>query len=227
MLVAMALWRDRRRGPWLRLPARVSGGSTRCSTSGSTATTATARCSAVLEDGTGASREQLRDQLVTLLAAGHETTAGALGWALERLARHPEVARAHARGRRRLPRRRRQGGAARAAGAGDRRRARSSSRIELGGWTLPPGVHVTPCIYLAHRRADVWEDPTAFRPERFLDGAPEPYTFIPFGGGVRRCVGAAFASLEMKRGAARGRAPVRAAAGGRAAASGCAGGRSR
>jgi cytochrome P450 family 135 len=57
---------------------------------------------------------------------------------------------------------------------------------------------VAPCIYLAHRRADVWEDPTAFRPERFLDGAPEPYTFIPFGGGVRRCVGAAFASLEMK-----------------------------
>ena len=59
-------------------------------------------------------------------------------------------------------------------------------------------MHVTPCIYLAHRRADVWEDPTAFRPERFLDGAPEPYTFIPFGGGMRRCVGAAFASLEMK-----------------------------
>ena len=69
---------------------------------------------------------------------------------------------------------------------------------ELQGWTLPAGVHVTPCIYLAHRRADVWEDPTAFRPERFLDGAPEPYTFIPFGGGLRRCVGAAFASLEMK-----------------------------
>ena len=67
-----------------------------------------------------------------------------------------------------------------------------------GGWTLPPGVHVTPCIYLTHRRPDLWDDPTAFRPERFLDGAPEPYTFIPFGGGVRRCVGAAFASLEMK-----------------------------
>ena len=59
-------------------------------------------------------------------------------------------------------------------------------------------MHVTPCIYLAHRRADVWEDPTAFKPERFLDGAPEPYTFIPFGGGMRRCVGAAFATLEMK-----------------------------
>ena len=68
----------------------------------------------------------------------------------------------------------------------------------LGDWTLPAGVHVTPCIYLAHRRPEVWEDPTAFRPERFLDGAPEPYTFIPFGGGMRRCVGAAFATLEMK-----------------------------
>ena len=63
---------------------------------------------------------------------------------------------------------------------------------------LPEGVHVTPCIYLAHRRGDVWDDPTAFKPERFLDGAPEPYTFIPFGGGTRRCVGAAFASLEIK-----------------------------
>jgi cytochrome P450 family 135 len=71
--------------------------------------------------------------------------------------------------------------------------------FEVGGWTLPAGVHVTPCIYLAHRRTDVWgEDASAFRPERFLDGAPAPYTFIPFGGGTRRCLGAAFATLEMK-----------------------------
>lgn len=147
--------------------------------------------------GTGASREQLRDQLATLLAAGHETTAGSLGWALERLARHPEV----------LARIRDGDEAYLDATVKEVLRVRPVLAItprqvvgsyELQGWTLPAGVHVTPCIYLAHRRADVWEDPTAFRPERFLDGAPEPYTFIPFGGGLRRCVGAAFASLEMK-----------------------------
>ena len=88
-------------------------------------------------------------------------------------------------------------------------------------------MHVTPCIYLAHRRADVWEDPTAFRPERFLDGAPEPYTFIPFGGGMRRCVGAAFATLEMKEvlRAVAGRFELRPGRPGRA--NGCAGARSR
>ena len=68
----------------------------------------------------------------------------------------------------------------------------------VGGWTLPPGTHVTPCIYLTHRRPELWGDPTAFRPERFLDGAPPPYAFIPFGGGTRRCLGAAFATLEMR-----------------------------
>jgi cytochrome P450 len=145
----------------------------------------------------GASREQLRDQLATLLAAGHETTAGSLGWALERLARHPEV----------LARIREGDEAYLDAVVKEVLRVRPVLAItprqvvgsyELQDWTLPEGVHVTPCIYLAHRRADVWEDPTAFKPERFLDGAPEPYTFIPFGGGMRRCVGAAFASLEMK-----------------------------
>jgi cytochrome P450 family 135 len=146
---------------------------------------------------TGASREQLRDQLATLLAAGHETTAGSLGWALERLARHPEV----------LARIRAGDEAYLDAVVKEVLRVRPVLAItprqvvgsyDLQGWTLPAGVHVTPCIYLAHRRPDIWENPTAFRPERFLDGAPEPYTFIPFGGGKRRCVGAAFATLEMK-----------------------------
>ena len=59
-------------------------------------------------------------------------------------------------------------------------------------------MHVTPCPYLAHRRAEQWPDPTAFRPERFLDGAPEPLTWLPFGGGTRRCPGAAFATMELK-----------------------------
>ena len=76
----------------------------------------------------------------------------------------------------------------------------------VAGWELPAGVHVAPCIYLTHRRPELYADPTAFRPERFLgDGAPDSYAWIPFGGGVRRCVGAAFATMEMTRGAARGR----------------------
>jgi cytochrome P450 len=149
------------------------------------------------EDGSPPTRAELRDQVVTLLAAGHETTAGSLAWALERLARHPEV----------LARMR--------AGADDYLEAvvkevlrvrpvlsiaarKVAAPYAVGGHTLPPGVHVAPCIYLAHRRPEAWPDPTAFRPERFLDGQPAPYTYLPFGGGVRRCVGAAFATLEMK-----------------------------
>jgi cytochrome P450 family 135 len=149
------------------------------------------------EDGSPPSREEIRDQLVTLLAAGHETTAGALAWSLERLARHPDI----------LARVRAGDDAYLDAVVKEVLRVRPVLSIvgrktlveyEVGGWTLPPGVHVTPCIYLTHRRPDLWEDPTVFRPERFLDGAPEPYAFIPFGGGTRRCLGAAFATLEMR-----------------------------
>jgi cytochrome P450 family 135 len=149
------------------------------------------------EDGSPPAREELRDQLVTLLAAGHETTAGALGWAVERLARHPEVlARVRASDDTYLD-----------AVVKEVLRTRpvlsivgrkTLAEFEVGDWTLPPGVHVTPCIYLTHRRADLWDEPTAFRPERFLNGAPDPYTFIPFGGGTRRCLGAAFATLELR-----------------------------
>jgi len=149
------------------------------------------------EDGSPPAREELRDQLVTLLAAGHETTAGALGWAVERLARHPDVlARVRASDDTYLD-----------AVVKEVLRTRpvlsivgrkTLAEFEVGGWRLPPGVHVTPCIYLTHRRADLWEEPTAFRPERFLGGAPDPYTFIPFGGGTRRCLGAAFATLELR-----------------------------
>ena len=67
---------------------------------------------------------------------------------------------------------------------------------ELGGYTLPPGTHVTPCVYLAHRRPELWPEPTAFRPERFL-GARNPPGWLPFGGGIRRCAGAAFATMEL------------------------------
>ena len=75
---------------------------------------------------------------------------------------------------------------------------RVAAPFEVGGFTLPAGVHVAPCIYLAHRRPEAWPEPTAFRPERFLDATPAPGTYLPFGGGVRRCAGAAFAALELR-----------------------------
>ena len=140
------------------------------------------------------SREEVRDHLVTLLAAGHETTATALAWAFERLGRHPHVV----------------------GGLGDDAyreqvvkevlRVRPVLSIAprklaepfaVGGRTLPAGVHVAACIYLAHRRADTWGDPLAFRPERWAEPPPS-YAFIPFGGGTRRCLGAAFALMEME-----------------------------
>jgi cytochrome P450 len=145
---------------------------------------------------TEASDRELRDQLATLLAAGHETTATALAWALERLARHPDaLARLHG------------DDAYLDATVKEVLRVRpvlsiTSRRVlqplTIGGYTLPPGVYVSPCLYLAHRRPELWPDPTSFRPERFLEGAPEPYSWVPFGGGTRRCLGAAFASLEMR-----------------------------
>ncbi|HKH19236.1 MAG TPA: cytochrome P450 [Solirubrobacteraceae bacterium] len=152
----------------------------------------------ILDDliAAGSTEDELRDQVVTLLAAGHETTAGSLAWALERLARHPRVAA-----------RLRDGDDAYLdATVKEVLRLRPVLSITprkvvepfpVGEWTLPPGVHVTPCLYLAHRRPELWPEPTAFRPERFLEGAPSPYSWLPFGGGVRRCAGAAFATMEL------------------------------
>jgi cytochrome P450 len=70
--------------------------------------------------------------------------------------------------------------------------------MTIGGVALPAGVVASPCIYLAHRRDDRWPEPARFRPERFLESKPTPYEFLPFGGGVRRCLGMAFALVEMK-----------------------------
>ena len=145
----------------------------------------------------GSTDDELRDQLVTLLAAGHETTAGALAWALERLARHPDV----------LARLRADEPGYADAVVKEVLRTRPvltvaarklRTPLTVAGWELPAGVHVAPCIYLTHRRPELYADPTAFRPERFLgDEAPDSYAWIPFGGGVRRCVGAAFSAMEM------------------------------
>jgi cytochrome P450 len=153
------------------------------------------------ENGVAMTDAELRDELVTLLVAGHETTAIGLAWALERLARNPAVLN---RLRAELDR-------------GDETyleavvketlRSRTvvfdvarylSSPVELKGYALPAGSYIVPAIALVHRLGTLYPDPEAFRPERFLDGQPEPYTWIPFGGGIRRCIGAAFASFEMK-----------------------------
>jgi cytochrome P450 len=149
------------------------------------------------EEGAPPTRAELRDQVVTLLAAGHETTAGSLAWALERLARHPDVLRRIRAG----------DDAYLDAVVKEVLRVRpvlsiaarkTAAPFAVAGHELPAGVHVAPCIYLAHRRPEAWAEPVRFRPERFLEAAPAPYTYLPFGGGVRRCVGAAFATLEMR-----------------------------
>jgi len=75
---------------------------------------------------------------------------------------------------------------------------RLTEPVEIGGWELPAGVTVTPSIYLVHRRPDVYPEPERFLPERFIDNPPGTYTWIPFGGGVRRCLGGAFAQFEMR-----------------------------
>jgi cytochrome P450 len=153
------------------------------------------------EDGAPMTDEELRDELMTLLVAGHETTATSLAWTLERVVRHPEVLA-------RLEDEAETGDDAYAdAVAHETLRLRPvlplvvrklTDPLELHGYELPVGTTVAVCIYLVHRRPDVYPDPHAFRPERFLDSPAGTYTWIPFGGGVRRCIGASFALFEMR-----------------------------
>ena len=152
-------------------------------------------------DGSPMTDRELRDELLTLLVAGHETTANALAWAVERLIRHPDkLARLAAEV---------QAGetAYLEAVVTETLRLRPvislvarrlTQPVEIGGWRLPAGVTVAPSIYLVHRRPDVYPDPEAFCPERFLERKPGTYTWIPFGGGVRRCIGGSFAHFEMQ-----------------------------
>lgn len=153
------------------------------------------------EDGSPMSDAELRDELVTLLIAGHETTAATLSWALERLVRSPEAME------RTVAEADRGGGPYMDAVIQETLRLRPvfpmvaravKEPIELGGYAIPPGVTVMPAIALIHRRPDIYPDPDEFRPERFLDRQPGTYSWIPFGGGVRRCLGASFAMLEMR-----------------------------
>jgi hypothetical protein len=150
------------------------------------------------EDGNPPTYRHLRDQLVALLAAGHDTSAASLAWAFERLARHPDV---QARLREGDP-------AYLDAVVKEVLRVRPALTIaprrllepaRIAGRTLPAGVHVAACLWLAMRRDDLWPEAAAFRPERWLDGGPpNPMSWIPFGGGVRRCAGAPFAEMEMR-----------------------------
>jgi cytochrome P450 len=147
--------------------------------------------------------KEVRDELVTLLVAGHETTATGLAWAFELLLRNPAVLE-------RLNASLAQGDDGyleavvketlrlRTVVPGVGRVVRGEP-FELGGYVIPPGIEINPSIATIHRRADSFPDPTAFRPERFIgDGAPDTYTWIPFGGGTRRCLGASFATFEMQ-----------------------------
>ena len=154
------------------------------------------------EDGSPMSRQELRDELMTALVAGHETTASQLAWALERLAREPAVVA-------RL--------VAELDSGNDRYldatiteilRLRPvlpnaeprlvKEEVRIGGVEYPPGVILLASAYLIHHNPEIYDEPYAFRPERFLEAPPANYTWIPFGGGRRRCLGASFALQEMK-----------------------------
>jgi cytochrome P450 len=152
------------------------------------------------EDGSRLTDREVRDELVTLLLAGHETTATGLSWTFDRLLRTPRVldravsepddvyldavVKEALRIRTVIP------------GVG---RVVRGEPFRLGDYSIPTGVEINPSIRMIHRRADLYPNPTEFRPERFLGpDAPDTYTWVPFGGGTRRCLGASFALMEMR-----------------------------
>ncbi len=151
------------------------------------------------EHGERLSDQEVRDELMTLLLAGHETTATGLAWTFDLLLHHPAVHKRALEGddayldavvkeslrmRPVIP------------GVG---RVVSGEPLALNGWVIPPGVEINPSIRIMHQRDDLYPDAAAFRPERFLGAdAPDTYTWIPFGGGTRRCLGASFAQMEMR-----------------------------
>ncbi|MCV7278383.1 cytochrome P450 [Mycolicibacterium flavescens] len=153
------------------------------------------------DGGVAMTDRELRDQLITLLVAGHDTTATGLSWALERLTRHPDLLAK----------------AVRAADEGDDEYldavAKETLRIrpvvpdvgriltepvEIAGYRLPAGVMVVPSITLVHDDAGIYPDPERFDPDRMLGVTLSPTTWLPFGGGNRRCLGAGFAMVEMR-----------------------------
>jgi hypothetical protein len=168
------------------------------------------------DDGSSMTNAQIADQLLTLLSAGHETTATTLAWAVERLRRHPDVLADLAAETDAAETDAAQTGA----GGGVLREAVIREAVitevqrtrpvidlvgrqilvdgyQLGRWTLPRGANVLIDIALLHENPGLFPDPLAFRPSRFTEAKPDLYQWIPFGGGTRRCIGAAFANMEM------------------------------
>lgn len=153
------------------------------------------------EDGSPMSRQDIRDDLLTLLVAGHETTATTLAWVFERLSRHPEVLSALAA----------DGdtddSALRHATIYEVQRTRSvidfsgrrvrAPTFGLGEWVLPHDYSIIVSISQCHANPEAFPDPDRFDPQRYIVGKPSPFAWIPFGGGTRRCAGAAFAKMEM------------------------------
>lgn len=158
------------------------------------------------DDGQGMTNAELRDELMSLLVAGYETTSTALCWAFERVLSHPAVEERIL---------------AELAGAPDESGAlpyldaaiketlrmrpivpllgrKTLVPVRLGDYDLPAGTSVFPAAYVTHHRADLYPEPEAFQPERFLGKKPDPYAWFPFGGGARRCLGMAFALQEMR-----------------------------
>ena len=169
------------------------------------------------EDGQPMRDEEIRDEMITMLLAGHDTTATSLAWVIHRLLQNPDVlatARAEV---------------ASVIGSGPHPPRPTAEQVaefsyldaviketarlnpvvpitvrhleqgmHIGGYDLPAGAIAAPCIYLTHRRPELWPNPEEFNPERFVARRVDPYTFFPFGGGVRYCLGAAFATYEMK-----------------------------
>jgi cytochrome P450 len=165
------------------------------------------------EHGERMTDPELRDEMFTLLMAGHETTATSLAWAFYQVLRHPEVYRRlrdelhavlgdgplepeHVSRLEYLDAVLKETQRLTPVVAFTGRMLRAPARI--GGRDLPAGVIVSPAIYIVHRRPDLWPEPERFHPDRFLGVRPNPSHFFPFGGGVRRCLGAAFATYEMK-----------------------------
>ena len=157
------------------------------------------------DDGSLMSRKDIGDELLTLLAAGHETTASTLAWAFERLSRHPEVLAALVEEADNIGQ---DGGQElRQATILEVQRSRTvidfcARRVypevfQLGEWGIPRGDSIAVSIAQIHENADVFADPDRFDPRRYLDAKPPAFGWIPFGGGARRCVGAVFANMEM------------------------------
>lgn len=153
------------------------------------------------DDGAAMSHKEIGDELLTLLAAGHETTASTLAWAFERISRHPELLA-------RLVEEADNGGnELRQAAILEVQRARTvidfagrhvyPDVYRLGEWVIPRGYSIIVGIAQIHDNPGVFPDPRRFDPQRFIDNKPSALSWIPFGGGTRRCVGAAFANMEM------------------------------